>query len=72
VASISRNTKDGARVLVPGKVLGIGKIDHKVTVGAYSFSKQAREKISSIGGTCLDISEFMKSSPTAKDMVLLG
>jgi large subunit ribosomal protein L18e len=72
VGVISRNTKEGSRVLVPGKVLGIGKIDHKVTVGAYSFSKEARVKIVATGGVCLNISDFMKGSSSAKDVVLLG
>ncbi len=72
VGVISRNSKEGARVLVPGKVLGIGIIDHKVTVGAYSFSKDARTKIKSAGGTCLSIHEFMDSSSSVKDVLLLG
>lgn len=72
IGVISKNTKDGSRVLVPGKVLGVGKIDHKVIVGAYSFSKSARSKITSNGGSCLGIPEFMHSSASVKDVVLLG
>jgi large subunit ribosomal protein L18e len=72
VGSISRNTKEGSRVVVPGKVLGTGDIDHKVTIGAYSFSKEARDKISSAGGACLSLREFADSSPTVKDVVYLG
>jgi len=72
VASISRNSKEGAKVLVPGKVLGLGTIDHKVTVAAYSFSRDARAKITASGGTCVEISEFMESTPSVKDVVLLG
>ena len=72
ISEISRNSKEGTRVLIPGKVLGLGKIDHKVIVGAFSFSNGARKKIGAVGGTCLDISEFMKSSSTVKDVVLLG
>ncbi len=69
---ISRNSKEGTKVLVPGKVLGLGSIDHKVIVAAYSFSKDARNKITSSGGTCLDINDFMKDSESVKDVVLLG
>jgi large subunit ribosomal protein L18e len=72
VGIISRNSKEGGRILVPGKVLGIGKIHHKVTVGAYSFSKDAKTKIKSAGGACLSIHEFMDSSSSVKDVVLLG
>ena len=72
VGVISRNSKDGARVLVPGKVLGAGKIGHKVTVGAYSFSRDARAKIKSAGGVCLSLREFVDTSPSVKDVLLLG
>ena len=72
VGQISKYSKEGSRVLVAGKVLGLGGIDHKVTVGAYSFSGSAKTKIESVGGTCLGIKEFMESSPTAKDVLMLG
>ncbi|HYB03282.1 MAG TPA: 50S ribosomal protein L18e [Nitrososphaerales archaeon] len=72
VGVISRNSKEGSRVLVPGKVLGIGKIDHKVTVGAYSYSQEAKTKIKSAGGDCLSIREFMASTSSVKDVLLLG
>jgi large subunit ribosomal protein L18e len=72
VGEISRNSKEGSRILIPGKVLGTGRIDHKVTVGAYSFSKFARVKITSQGGSCLSIRDFVDSSPSVKDVVLLG
>ncbi len=72
VGEISRNSKEGSRVLVTGKVLGLGKIDHKVTVGAYAFSKDAREKIESSGGACLSLREFVDSSTSVKDVLMLG
>jgi large subunit ribosomal protein L18e len=72
IAQISRNSKEGAKILVPGKVLGLGSINHKVTVAAYSFSKDARAKIAASGGMCVSINEFMESTPSAKDVVLLG
>jgi large subunit ribosomal protein L18e len=72
VGQISRHSKEGSQVLVPGKVLGVGNIDHKVTVAAYSFSRDAAKKIQASGGTCLDISEFMKSQTSVKDVLLLG
>ena len=72
VSDISRNSKDGAKILVPGKVLGLGAIDHKVTVGAFSFSKDARAKIKASGGSCLSVREFMDSNVSVRDVLLLG
>ncbi len=72
VSDISRNSKDGAKILVPGKVLGLGAIDHKVTVGAFSFSKDARAKIKASGGSCLSVREFMDTNASVKGVLLLG
>ena len=72
VADISRNSKDGSNVVVPGKVLGAGVIDHKVTVAAFSFSLGAREKIKAAGGKCIEIGEFAKNATKVKDVLILG
>jgi large subunit ribosomal protein L15 len=37
---------------VPVKILGQGDLSKKLTVHAHRFSKTAREKIESAGGTC--------------------
>ncbi|MFN3527564.1 MAG: 50S ribosomal protein L18e [Candidatus Altarchaeaceae archaeon] len=39
---INKYTKDNDVVIVPGKVLGKGKIDHKVTVCALEFSESVK------------------------------
>ena len=60
---INRYTKNDDVVIVPGKVLGYGELDHKVTVVAYSFSKSAIEKINK-NGKAIDILEFAKEGKT--------
>lgn len=72
IGQISRYSVEGSSVIVPGKVLGAGKIEHKVTVVALSFSQSAKAKITSIGGRCMDIAEFVKSSPKTKEVRILG
>jgi large subunit ribosomal protein L15 len=42
---------------VPVKVLGVGELSKALTVHAHGFSKTAREKIESAGGTCQQIEE---------------
>jgi large subunit ribosomal protein L15 len=37
---------------IPVKVLGDGELTKKLTVRAHGFSKTARERIESAGGTC--------------------
>src|SRR3989344_8994750 len=45
--------KDGDVIVVPGKVLGTGDINRKVTVAAFSFSKSAADKIKSAKGSVM-------------------
>ena len=42
----------GTRKNVPVKILGRGELTKKLTVHAHGFSKTARERIESAGGTC--------------------
>jgi large subunit ribosomal protein L18e len=60
ISKINRHSKNEEVVLVPGKVLGNGKLDHKVSVGALSFSRAAEDKIESAGGECLDLFEIIE------------
>ncbi|HID40996.1 MAG TPA: 50S ribosomal protein L18e, partial [Pyrodictium sp.] len=50
LSKINRYTQRGDVVVVPGKVLGAGNIDHPVTVAALGFSSQAVEKTRAAGG----------------------
>lgn len=72
VSEISRNAKDGSSVIVAGKVLGSGAIDHRVLVAAYSFSSSARAKIIAAGGECVGLKEMMDANKKMKDVLLIG
>ena len=71
VYKIAKNTADNDYVIVPGKVLGVGEIDHKVTVAALAFSDEAREKIGVLG-KALTIDELMRENPAGKKIRILG
>src|SRR3989304_9932578 len=60
LSRINRYTKEKDLILVPGKVLGAGELNHQLTVAAVSFSEGARNKIIEAGGSCLSIEELMK------------
>lgn len=63
ISKISRYSSDGDIIVVPGKVLGIGSINHRVTVVAMSFSKQAVRKVKGAGGRVVHILEFLNENP---------
>jgi len=72
IDTISKNSKDGGRVIVPGKVLASGSLKHRVTVAALSFSEGAKKKIVESGGQCVSLSDFMQSSKDVKGVLVLG
>ncbi len=63
ISQINRHSSPDETVLVPGKILGSGELNHKVNVVALNFSKRAEEKIAAAGGECLDISEILDKNP---------
>lgn len=63
ISQINRYSSPDETVLVPGKILGSGELNHKVNVVALNFSKRAEEKIAAAGGECLDISEILDKNP---------
>jgi large subunit ribosomal protein L18e len=71
VFKIDSYTADGDVVIVPGKVLGEGDLTKKVTVAAFSFSDEARAKISK-SGKAMSISDLLKNDPKGKKVKLLG
>jgi large subunit ribosomal protein L18e len=72
VSKINRYTKENEEVVVPGKVLGAGLIDHPATVAALDFSDQARIKIDRAKGKCLLISEIIEVNPKGSNLKIIG
>jgi large subunit ribosomal protein L18e len=71
ISKIARFVKDGDTIVVPGKVLGSGMLDKKVTIAAFSFSQSAKMLIGKAGGKAATIDEIMHSNPTGKGVLLL-
>ena len=72
VAKIQRYANEGETVLVPGKVLGGGKINKAVTVAALSFSETAKRKIIEAGGKCITIKELIESNPKGSGVRIMA
>jgi large subunit ribosomal protein L18e len=82
-SEISKSTRDQASVnveqiekagkdsiIVPGKVLGLGKIDKKVKVYALKFSKSAEEKLSKAGAEFKKICDALKEGDKIQGEIL--
>jgi large subunit ribosomal protein L18e len=72
VSRINRYTKPDDYVVVPGKVLGAGELDHPVTVAALSFSKVAIDKITRAGGRVISLYKLLEEKPTGSNVKIMG
>lgn len=71
VAEISRNSKSGEMIVVPGIVLSSGDIDKKVSVAAWRFSGSAQKKIIGAGGKAMSIEQMKKENPKGTNVRLM-
>ncbi len=65
LSKINRYAEEGEMVVVPGKVLGAGTLEKKVTIAAYSFSATALEKIRASGSRAITLEEAVRENPRA-------
>jgi len=72
ISRIARFTSANETVVVPGKVLGSGTIDHPVRVAAFKFSTSATKAIANAGGECLSIRELVEANPDGEGIRILG
>jgi len=63
VGRLNRVAGDGDVVVVPGKLLGGGKLYKKVVVAAVNVSPKAAQKILEAGGEVLTLPELVKKFP---------
>ena len=69
---IDRLTDDGNAVVISGKILGTGKLSHKVLVSSFSISNSAAKKIKESGGEILKFSDMIKRFPSGKGVKIIG
>src|SRR5512136_1992891 len=71
VGKINRYASENEVVVVPGKLLGAGEIEKKVTVAAYRSSGQARDKIVKAGGKSLSIEQLVAQNPKGSNVRIM-
>lgn len=72
LSKISRYAKPNEVIVVPGKVLGSGMLEHKLTISAYQFSEQAKDKIQKSGAKIVSLLELSKEKPDGKGIRIIG
>ena len=72
LSRINRYTKENEIIIVPGKVLGSGLLNHKLTIAAWQFSEGALEKIKKIDAKAIKINDLMKEEIKGKRIRIIG
>ncbi|MBI2565140.1 50S ribosomal protein L18e [Candidatus Woesearchaeota archaeon] len=72
ISKLNRHTQNNETVIVPGKVLGSGSLDHPLVIAALTFSQSARNIIEQAKGKCLTIGELLKQNPQGKNIRIIG
>jgi len=65
---INKKTKENDVIVVPGKVLALGDLDHKLTIACLDCSQTARKKIEISGSKLLSIEELLEQNPEGKEI----
>ncbi|MHA1372480.1 MAG: 50S ribosomal protein L18e [Promethearchaeota archaeon] len=68
---INRVTKPDDIIVVPGKVLGAGRLEKKVTIGALAWSKSAEKLISESGSTIMSLQELLEKYPSGSNIKII-
>ncbi len=71
VGAISKVTRDGDVIIVPGKILAHGELTKKITVACYAISVSARKKLSTSGSELLTIEELVEKYPSGKGVRII-
>jgi len=71
LSKISRNTKRAETVVVPGKILASGSLDHALTVASFEASDKAKAKLAAAKAKYISISELMEKNPKGSNVKII-
>jgi large subunit ribosomal protein L18e len=72
LSHLNRHTEKNEIVVVPGKVLGAGEIDHPITVAAFAFSERGKAKIAMARGKIMSFADLVKKNPKGSSIRIIG
>ncbi|MHA1213906.1 MAG: 50S ribosomal protein L18e [Candidatus Hodarchaeales archaeon] len=68
---LNRHSSSGDVIIVPGKVLGSGVMNHKISIAAEEFSESAKQKLLESGSIILKIDEMMEKYPEGSNIKIM-
>ena len=71
LSKLNKVTKENDVIVVPGKVLGDGDLDHKITIAAFTYSESAKNKLLHKKLKVQTIEELLESNPSGSKIKLI-
>jgi len=71
ISNLNRNTEKAEVVVVPGKILASGAIDHPITVAAFEVSAPAKAKLEAVKAKYISIKELMETNPKGSKVKII-
>lgn len=67
LSDLDRNTEEGDTVIVPGKLLGSGNLDHELEVAAFKASRSAKQAANE-AGSFMHIEDLVEERPNGEEV----
>ena len=71
LSNINRHTEKADVVVIPGKILASGTLDHAVTVASFEASEPARAKLEAAKGKYITIQELVEKNPKGSKVKII-
>ncbi|MBI5036836.1 50S ribosomal protein L18e [Candidatus Micrarchaeota archaeon] len=71
LARLGRVTKEGDKVVVPGKIIGAGKVGHKLTIGYLAVSKASVDELEKEGIEAMPFAKFIEANKDGKGVKII-
>ena len=71
LSSLNRHTEKKDIVVVPGKILGTGNLNHALTVAAFGLSATAAKKLKASKSKYMSIPELVEKNPTGANVKII-
>lgn len=71
ISQVERITEEGDTVVIPGKLLGSGRLTKEVNVAAFSASKSARQQVEDEGGEYMFIRDLVEENPEGSEVKIV-
>ncbi len=72
LSRVNRYTDKNETIVVPGKLLASGNLEHSVTVAAFAVSDKAKAKLAAVKAKYLSITELVEKNPSGSNVTIIG